>query len=330
MTGYRLLKFALAVIAVSACARRDSSGLGHESTSAEERQPPVVGAAAGAPGVASGQGGSSSSEADVNEAVLQARALVARMEDEEEKAKLGLEGRSKPNAEKFLGSFTEADVALATGAVSDPSREWRIASSGSRKSMLVALSYKRGEFGARPKALEPQLFVLERRGDKLGLAARGEVDVGNASCSNDGGDDADGDDRVPTFIVDPDPYMIAPERVAMGVRFTCFTTFPSGEGSETRLMLFEQVEARLRQVFDARVAHSNFDRPTGNETTGGAVISFGRDRHEGHFDLLVQRTSKTVGSDPEAIPATAREPSQRVESETYVWRGGRYVLAEGR
>jgi hypothetical protein len=67
----------------------------------------------------------------------------------EAEAKLELEGRSKPNAEKFLGSFTEADVALATEAGSDPLREWRIASSGSRKSSLVALSYKRGELGGR-------------------------------------------------------------------------------------------------------------------------------------------------------------------------------------
>jgi hypothetical protein len=174
------------------------------------------------------------------------------------------------------------------------------------------------------------LFVLERRGDKLGLAARGEVDVGNANCRNEGGDDADGDDRAPTFALDPGPYTMAPERIAIGGRFTCFTTFPSGDGSETRLMLFEQVEARLRQVFDGRVAHSNFDRPTGNETTSGAVVSFGRDRHQGHFDLLVQRTSKTVGSDPQDFPATAREPIQRTESETYVGRDGRYVLADGR
>jgi hypothetical protein len=52
--------------------------------------------------------------------------------------------------------------------------------------------------------------------------------------------------------------------------------------------------------------------------------------HQGHFDLLVQRMSKTVGSDTQAFPPAAREPIQRTESETYDWRDGRYVLADGR
>jgi hypothetical protein len=121
-----------------------------------------------------GQGGTSSSEAAVNDAVLQSRALAEGMEAEE-KAKPEPEGHSKPNAETFLSSFTEADVVrpLNTGS-DDPRCEWPIATRGPRKSTLVALSYERGELGGRPEALKPRLFVLERRGDKLVLVRQGK------------------------------------------------------------------------------------------------------------------------------------------------------------
>jgi hypothetical protein len=170
------------------------------------------------------------------------------------------------------------------------------------------------------------LFVLGRTAERLEVISKAAIDLHNADCRNDAGEPTAGDERVPELALDLAHYRIAPDRTAVGVRFTCFRTFSAGEGSETRLLLFEQVDSSLRPIFDERVAGSNFDRPTGNETTSVGVVSVERAMHEGHFDLKVLMTTKTVGVAPTTSPAKASDAGERVER-TYVWQGGRYTPA---
>ena len=210
----------------------------------------------------------------------------------------------------------------------DPSLNWRIASSPARPDSLVALSFKPGQFGTRAKTLEPRLAVLERRGGELALVARGDVDLRSADCRNESGDSANGDDRIPELEIDPARYEIAADRGAIGVRFTCFRAFAASEGSETRLLLFEQVGITLRQVFDAAVAGFIFDRPSGKETTTVAEVSVAGEESDGHRVLVVRTTRKTDASAPGELPETARDPVESVELQRYTWRGERYVAVK--
>jgi hypothetical protein len=242
----------------------------------------------------------------------------------------GHAGAGSPLAEgaasvRFWGSFTRADVIRATGADLDPSLSWRIAEWRVRKGAIVALTFRRAEFGGQPDALEPRLFLLQNRGGRLAVAVAQKLDLSQAECRNESGEPAAGDDRAPEFALDLGPYTLAPDSPAIGVRFTCFNAFPAGDGSETRLLLLELRDGALHQVFDEAVAQTNFDRPTGNQTSSDGVVSVRREKQDGHFDLSVRTTTKTVGSDPESYPKTLRHPIDRTETVRFVWNGTRYV-----
>jgi hypothetical protein len=293
--------------------------------------PEANGASAGTPGnaVVPNAPPKATDPAAVNEAVRQARELVANMEGGAGAQAVDPAGPRK-GATRLLGGFTEADVIRAAGGAADPRLRWRIAEWTARKNTLVALSFVPAHFGDPPEVLRPQLFVLERRAEELGLLAKAKLDLGKVACRNDSGEPAGGEDRAPELQLDLAPYGITADRTAIGVRFTCFNTFPAGEGSETRLLLIDVRPPALRQIFDAQVAHTNFDRPTGNETTSAAVLSVQREQHEGYFDLSVRTTTETVGSDPESFPNTAQRAMQRTELVRFVWRGDRYVVVDPR
>jgi len=226
---------------------------------------------------------------------------------------------------RFLGNFTRADVIRATGSDLEQSLSWRIAEWHARKGSIVALSFRPTEFGGRPDALEPRLFLLQNRAGKLALVVDQKLDLSQAECRNESGEPASGGDRSPELALDLGAYTIGPESPAIGVRFTCFSAFPAGDGSETRLLLLELRDGALHQVFDETIAQTNFDRPTGNQTTSDGVVTVRREKQDGHFDLSLRTTTKTVGSDPESFPNTLRHPIDRTETVSFVWNGTRYV-----
>jgi hypothetical protein len=226
---------------------------------------------------------------------------------------------------RFWGNFTRADVIRAAGSDLDQPLTWRIAEWRPRKGAVVALSFHAAEFGGEPDALEPRLYMLQNRAGKLALVVSQKLDLSQAECRNESGEPATGGERAPEFAFDLGPYTIAPDSLAVGVRFTCFNSFPAGDGSETRLLLLELRDGALHQVFDETIAQTSFDRPTGNQTNSDGVMSVRREKQDGHFDLSVRTTTKTVGSDPESFPKTLRHPIDRTETVRFQWNGTRYV-----
>jgi len=110
------------------------------------------------------------------------------------------------------------------------------------------------------------------------------------------------------------------------VRLVCFRSFPAGEWSKTRRFLFARREATLPQVFDARVAYSNFDRPTGNETSSSAMLSVEKGLEEGHHRSSLRTTIKTVSIEREEGIA----PGEKTEQTLFFWCRERYVPTEAR
>jgi hypothetical protein len=235
-----------------------------------------------------------------------------------------------PAPTRLLGTFTQEDVVRAAGTGLDPSSIWRSAEWHAQKDTIVALSFRPAEFGARTQALEPRVAVLQNRMGKLVLVAQKPLDLTRAECRNDSGEPAGGEDRAPELTLDLAAYRIAPAQTAIGVRFSCANTFPAGEGTETRLLLLELHDGALRQVFDEAIANTNFDRPTGNESTTAGVLSVQREQHAGYFDLQLRTKTKVKGSDPVAFPNTVRQASERTETTRFVWQDDRYAVSAAR
>jgi hypothetical protein len=322
----------LALAALAACARHESSQLA--------AQPAPTSGSAGSAQAGSAQAGSSASaaaaappaadpEAARREAIRRkAQELIDGIEQDERKQQAAGKPGAEPTPTQLLGTYTQADVARAVAPGADASLNWRSAEWHAQKDTIVALSYRHAEFGTPPAALEPRLVLVQARAGKLVPTAEKKLDLSKASCRNESGEAAGGEDRAPELALDLAHYDIAPGQTAIGVRFTCAYTFPAGEGSDTRLLLLELRDGALHQVFDERIAHTNFDRPTGNENSATGSLSVLREQHAGHFDLELRTKTKTEGSPSGASPNTAGKPSERTETARFVWDGSRYVPAK--
>jgi hypothetical protein len=257
----------------------------------------------------------------------EAHELIESMRNQQQHA---AQAGSTPPPAPLLGSFTLQDVARAASAGADPSLRWRAEEWHPKKDTIVALAFRPVEFGARPEALDPRLVVLQNRGGKLSLIAEKKFDLSHADCPNESGEPAGGDDRAPDLALDLGAYAIAPAQMAIGVRFMCAKTFPATEGVETRLSLFALQDGTLRQVFDEKIASTNYYRPAGNTITTSGAVSVQREQHAGHFDLELRLKTKTQGSDPNAFPNTTRQPIESIETRRFVWNGRRYEAVKGR
>jgi len=237
---------------------------------------------------------------------------------------------SSPPPTRLLGAFTEEDVARAAAGGADPSLRWRAAEWHVQKDSIVALAFRPAELGARPESLEPRLVVLRGRASKLELVAEQKLDLSHAECPNESGEAPGGEDRAPQLALDLPAYTTAPGQTAIGVRFTCARTYPAAEGVETRLLLLELEDGKLRQVFDEKIASMDFDRVRGDTTTTSGVVSVQRQQHAGHFDLQLRLKTTTEGSDAETFPNTTRQPLERTQIRHFVWNGEHYQLARAR
>jgi hypothetical protein len=77
-------------------------------------------------------------------------------------------------------------------------------------------------------------------------------------------------------------------------------------------------------VFDATVGRTNFDRPSGNQSTTIGVLSVQREQHAGYFDLLLRSKTRIESVDPGADHDTA---GQRSQTERFLWNGEHYVAS---
>jgi hypothetical protein len=334
---------------IAACARHESKEL---ATSLAP--PPVTPTAAG-----SSAGGNSGvvpvpAQAPVDDAT---RAAVGRKhemiaEADREKARgepseqaLGAEQRKAWEEEQrrvaagawttaastwLSGAFTREAVIRAAGVGSDPASIWLISEWHAQPATLVALSFHPVEFGYPLDKLDPSLVLLQASSGNLALLAKQKLDLRKANCSNESGQPPGGWDEAPKFALDLAAYAIAPGQTAIGVRLTCMYTFPAGQGIDTWLFLLEPKAGKLRQIFEASIAHENFDRPSANETKATGVLLVQPTQHAGYFDLQLRTKLRIQGGDPEAFPNTAREPSERIETERFVWKGDHYVAEKAR
>ena len=228
------------------------------------------------------------------------------------------------------GTFTREDVIRAAGAGSDPTSIWLVSEWHAQPATLVALSFRPVEFGYPLDKLDPTLVLLQASSGKLVPLATRQLDLSKANCSNESGQPPGGWDDAPKFALDLAAYAIALGQTALGVRLTCMYTFPAGQGIDTWLFLLEPKAGKLRQIFEASIGHENFDRPSANQTTATGVLLVQPTRHAGYFDLQLRTKLRIQGGDPEAFPNTAREPSERTETQRFVWKGDHYVAEKAR
>jgi hypothetical protein len=95
-------------------------------------------------------------------------------------------------------------------------------------------------------------------------------------------------------------------------------------------LLLDLQDGTLRQVFDEKIASTNYDRPTADTTTTTGLVSVQRQQHAGHFDLQLRLRTKTEGSDPQTFPNTARQLIESTETTSFIWNGERYEAAKER
>jgi hypothetical protein len=220
----------------------------------------------------------------------------------------------------LLGTFTQDDVIRAASVNADSSLLWVTAEWHARKGTIAALSFRPTEFGYPVEKLEPRLVLLQERAGKLESLAERKLDLSRANCSNDSGEPAGGWDQAPKFALDLAAYSIAPGQTALGVRLTCMYTFPAGQGIDSQLFLVELRNGALRQVFEGSMETEDFQRPGATWARTKSVLVVQRTQHGGYFDLQLNSKVRIEGDTPEA-----REPTERTQTERFIWSGDHYV-----
>jgi hypothetical protein len=99
-------------------------------------------------------------------------------------------------------------------------------------------------------------------------------------------------------------------------------TFPAGQGIDTRLFLLELKDGKLRQIFEGSVANEDFQRPGATWARTKGVLAVQRTQHAGYFDLQLKSKIRLEGDTREA-----REPTERTETERFIWSGEQYTPA---
>lgn len=222
-----------------------------------------------------------------------------------------------------LFGFTEADVRAAAGEPKTTERHWRIAAWKARAGSIVALSFRSTD---ATSGLKPRVALLEVHAAKLTLIASGSLGMRRAECENE----PNGASADAHFELDLAAYVIGPSNPAIGVRFSCHHSFPSGEGTETRLSLLELRGHALREVLDERIAWSSDDRVSGRTTEGAGGVLVQATAHGSHFELTLQTTvtSRAIDSGDDERARVAEQPP-RIESKRFVWAGNRYAAPDG-
>ncbi|HEY3254686.1 MAG TPA: hypothetical protein VGJ91_12085 [Polyangiaceae bacterium] len=210
----------------------------------------------------------------------------------------------------------------AVGRRASPKLRWRIAEWPAHPNQLLALSFESAGFGADNRSLEPRLALLERRSGALARVAEGRIDLREPRCANDsGGPD---DERAPDFRLDLGLYGISKSSAALGVRFSCFHSATTEDGSAEFLYLLEPVDTQLRQVLEARLAFTHYVRPTFTETTGVGTLSIVQEQSKnGYFDLVLRMAVTVQTSDPQLHP-DAPASGKHEETQRFSWNGSLY------
>jgi hypothetical protein len=231
--------------------------------------------------------------------------------------------------QQYLGSFTETQVRLAAaGAEStgEPAAalQWRIADWAARPRSIAALSFRAAGTGGDPRSMRAHLVLLEDRAGALASVAEGRPALTKINCDSAAGDGALANESPPTFDLDLAHYLVAPGNAALGVRLTCHNSFPAGEGSETRLILFELRGHELREIFDQPIAWTNEDRAGGEATTARGVLVARGTKHGGHFDLALRMTIARgpLGGDQALAPK--KKSATNVDTKRFTWTGQAY------
>ena len=218
---------------------------------------------------------------------------------------------------RFFGSFSEADVRTAVGRPASPTLRFRIAEWPPQPNQLVALSFQSVAFGAGDKSLEPRVTLLERQNGVLIRLAEVRIDRKKARCSNhfDPPHAPADDERAPSFKLDLGAYALSQNSHAIGVRYSCSASWPAEDDDDEFLYLFEPVGKQLRQVLEARIGFSSYERPKFIATSGvGTVTAPPAQAKTGYFDLLLRMKITVENSDPRLYPdapgqALAKRPS---------------------
>jgi hypothetical protein len=172
------------------------------------------------------------------------------------------------------------------------------------------------------KLIGPHVILLGTKSDKLEPVASAQLVLGETNCETMSGEPLSADE-APAFELDLAAYTLAPGSDAIGVRLSCHNEFPSGEGSETRLYLFERRGDKLEQIFDQRIAWTNEDRVAGSETSGRSVVIVQKEAHDGRADLVLRTT--TSENDLGSEPTLPKDKPPRAKSQRFAFDGQRYT-----
>jgi hypothetical protein len=174
------------------------------------------------------------------------------------------------------------------------------------------------------KLIGPHLILVEMKQGKPEAVASAQLVLGETNCETMSGEPLS-PDEAPTFDLDLAAYTLAPGNDAIGVRLSCHNEFPSGEGTETRLYLFERQGEKLRQIFDQRIAWTNEDRVAGSETSGRSVVIIQKEAHDGRADLVLRTT--TSEGDLGSEPTLPKNQAPRAKSQRFAFSGEHYTPA---
>lgn len=170
------------------------------------------------------------------------------------------------------------------------------------------------------KLIGPHVVLIELK-PKPTPVASAQLVLGETNCETLSGKPLSADES-PAFELDLAAYTLAPGNDAIGVRFSCHNEFPSGEGSETRLYLFERQGDKLRQIFDQRIAWTNEDRVAGSETSGRSVVIMQKETHDGRADLVLRTT--TSEDDLGSEPRLPKDKAPHAKSQRFAFGADRY------
>src|SRR6187431_2398785 len=195
-----------------------------------------------------------------------------------------------------------------------------------RPNQLLALSFQSVAFGAGDKSLEPRVTLLERQNGGLTRLAEVRIDRKKARCSNhfDPPHAPADDERAPSFKLDLGAYALSQNSHAIGVRYSCSASWPAEDDDDEFLYLFEPVGKQLRQVLEARIGFSSYERPKFIATSGvGTVTAPPAQGKPGYLDLLLRMKITVENSDPRLYPDTPRTSTSE-KTQRFTWDGTRY------
>jgi hypothetical protein len=162
---------------------------------------------------------------------------------------------------------------------------------------------------------------MSENAGKLGTEASGVLDFPTDICT-----DLANPPETSTreFSLDAEPYSLATNTLAIGVRLTCSISVPSAEGEETHAALLIREGDALHQVLWLVLSRGSLDRVSRVETSEETAFSLLPSVHSGYRDVSTRTTISRRTVPLDASPD--RTPSVTKRTRVFVWDGSRYLV----